>query len=72
MGKADCLRFMGEYEKAVKMYTEVLEKEEKGDNVGKVAVLKRAITHIEAKAYAKAVADLSQVERRGEGEKWES
>ena len=46
MGKADCLRFMGEFEKAISLYTQALEKEE---IIAKVAVLKRAITYIEGK-----------------------
>lgn len=46
MGKADCLRFMSEYEKAVNLYTLALEKEE---IIANVAILKRAITYIEAK-----------------------
>lgn len=46
MGKADCLRFMGEFEKAIHLYTQALEKEE---IIAKVAVLKRAITFLEAK-----------------------
>lgn len=55
MGKGDCLRFMGEYEQAISLYTCALEKEE---IVSKVAVLKRAITYIEAKAYDSAKQDL--------------
>lgn len=63
MGKADCLRFMGEYEMAVSVYTEALAKDELEEKIGKVAILKRAITYIEAKSYEKAVADLSQVDQ---------
>lgn len=55
MGKADCLRFMNEFEKAVNLYTLALEKEE---IIANVAVLKRAITYIEAKQFDKARVDL--------------
>ena len=58
MGKADCLRFMGEFQKAIDLYTEAFQKEE---IIAKVAVLKRAITYIEAKQYDQAQIDLAAI-----------
>ncbi|KAL4437922.1 hypothetical protein ABPG74_001093 [Tetrahymena malaccensis] len=58
MGKADCLRFMGEYDKAINLYTQALEKEE---IIAKVAVLKRAITYLEAKQFDQAKEDLQKI-----------
>ncbi|EGR34644.1 hypothetical protein IMG5_005100 [Ichthyophthirius multifiliis] len=55
MGKGDCLRFSGQFSSAINLYTQALEKEE---IIGQVAILKRAITYIEAKQYDNAKQDL--------------
>ena len=46
IGKADCLRFMNKFEEATELYTEAMGKEQ---SIAKLAILKRAITFIEAK-----------------------
>lgn len=46
VGKADCLRIQGDYQSAIKVYSQALTKE---DIISSVAYLKRAITHIEIK-----------------------
>ena len=46
IGKADCLRFLNEYEEAIKLYTAAMQKEEV---IQKIAILKRAITYLESR-----------------------
>ncbi len=58
LGKADCLRYMGQYGEAAKIYTKAMECE---NFVQSAALLKRAISYIENKDLDEAMNDLNEV-----------